>query len=198
MHVTERHPLHGNPPIARARARAVLPMLWLFSDARNDAGLDDALTRLPHGSGFVFRHYHLDDAERRERFDALAAIARRAGHLVILADTAEVARAWGADGVYGPAAMHAADDLWRLAAAHDGDELEAANGARVDGVFLSPVFATASHPGAPTLGPMGFQVLAQRSLVPVIALGGVTRANAPWLDWPRWGAIDGLASPLSA
>ncbi|MFN5818931.1 MAG: thiamine phosphate synthase, partial [Novosphingobium sp.] len=36
-----------------------LPAIWLLSDARNDAVLERALMRLPRGSGFVFRHYHL-------------------------------------------------------------------------------------------------------------------------------------------
>ena len=39
---------------------------------------------------------------------------------------------------------------------------------------------------------MGFRVLAQQSPVPVIALGGMTYERAEMLDWPRWGAIDGL------
>ena len=45
--------------------RQSLPQLWLLSDARNDAGLEQALRRLPRGSGFVLRHYHLPPAERR-------------------------------------------------------------------------------------------------------------------------------------
>ena len=63
-----------------------------------------------------------------------------------------------------------------------------------DGIFLSPVFPTASHPEAETLGIHGFHVLAQQSPIPVIALGGMTHDRARELDWPRWGAIDGLGS----
>lgn len=173
-------------------------MLWLFSDQRNDAWLPPALERLPERSAFVFRHYHLEGAARRERFDTLAAIARNAGHRVILSDTQSVAKDWGADGVYGVASLEPCADLIRLATAHNGDELQTANRAQVDGVFLSPVFATASHPGATSLGAMGFSVLAQQALMPVIALGGMTHTRARQLDCPRWGAIDGLASPLSA
>src|SRR5690606_38001039 len=64
--------------------RRALPDLWLFSDERNDAGLEDALRRLPPGSGFVFRHYRLAPDERRARFEALAAIGRAAGHAMVL------------------------------------------------------------------------------------------------------------------
>ncbi len=168
-----------------------LPLLWLLSDQRNDAGLEDALRQLPHGSGFVFRHYHLDDGERRKRFDELQRIARENAHTVILSRAA----GWGEDGTYGATRQGAG--LW-LATAHNGEELRTAVAAGADAIFLSPVFPTASHPGVPTLGVFGFQVLAQQSPVPVIALGGMTHERAIELDWPRWGAIDGLVSTNSA
>ena len=77
-------------------------------------------------------------------------------------------------------------------------DLVPALAARSDGIFLSPVFPTASHPGAITLGSAGFHALARLSSVPVIALGGMTAARARDLGWPRWGAIDGLASTKAA
>ena len=169
-------------------ARQSLPLLWLLSDARNDAGLEQALQVLPQGSGFVFRHYHLPTEERRARFDALAALARLRGHLVILSGVED----WGADGHYGAAG--ALGSGLRLATAHDGDELQQAIAAGVDGIFLSPVFPTNSHPVGKTLGVLGFRVLAQQSPVAVIALGGMNAERARELDWPRWGAIDGLVS----
>ena len=179
-------------------APATLPLHWILSDERNDAGIEQALANLPEASGFVFRHYHLDGEKRRNRFTHLASCARLRRHSVILSGETETAREWGADGVYGSAALQRAPGLLRLATAHDGAELQAANAAGVDGVFLSPVFPTRSHPGAGALGPMGFAVLAQQSLVPVIALGGMTAERAQVLGWPRWGAIDGLADGLRA
>ena len=163
-----------------------LPLIWLLSDARNDAGLEAALRALPKWSGFVFRHYHLDPAERRSRFDELSTVARKCGHVVVLSGDGD----WGADGHYG--APERLGTGLRLATAHNGEEIEAAIEARADGIFLSPVFTTASHPGGTTLGAMGFSVLAQRSPVPVIALGGMNAERARELNWPRWGAIDGL------
>ena len=44
-----------------------VPNLWLLSDARNDAVLEQAIAQLPKGSGFVFRHYHLEPTERAAR-----------------------------------------------------------------------------------------------------------------------------------
>lgn len=180
-------------------ARQPLPLLWLLSDARNDAFLDTALADLPPGSGFVYRHYHLAPQQRADRFSALANVARAAGHAIVLSGSSALARQWGADGVYGdPERVLPSHDMLWLATAHDGDELAAAGRCGADGVFLSPVFATRSHPRRRPLGIHGFHVLAQQSAVPVIALGGMTKIRAALLDWPRWGAIDGLALPQAA
>ncbi|WP_234026265.1 thiamine phosphate synthase [Qipengyuania thermophila] len=174
-----------------------LPRVWLLTDARNDAVLDQAISALPPGSGVVFRHYHLSGHERQDRFAGIAAAARAAGHRVVLSASADEAAAWGADGAYGPLERLAPSaGLLRLAAAHDRRELLAAAAARVDGIFLSPVFPTRSHPGAPALGPDGFKELASLTRVPVIALGGMTAARARAMGWPRWGAIDGLAAKV--
>ena len=176
-----------------------LPLVWLLSDARNDGALANALADLPHGSGFVFRHYHLDLADRRARYDALMPLARNRNHLVILAgDDWRQARDWGADGIYGnrldPSAAIPHDMLW-LATARDQTELARANRNGANGIFLSPVHPTRSHPGTPPLGPVAFHRLAATSAAPVIALGGMTAALVRAMGWDRWGAIDGLSPP---
>ena len=179
--------------------RQTLPLLWLLSDARNDAGLEDALRDLPGGSGLVFRHYHLSGDARRARFDELSSLARAHGHWVILSGSAELARDWGADGIYGdPQSIDDAQGLKKLATAHNAEELQRACRIRADGVFLSPVFPTRSHPDGMVLGANGFKELGSQSSVPVIALGGMTHERARLLDWTRWGAIDGLVSTKSA
>ena len=159
-----------------------LPNIWLLSDARNDAVLERVLKRLPRGSGFVFRHYHLPEPERRTRFGTLAQIARARGIAVILSGTAAEARRWGADGSYG-SHRHAT-----LATAHSLRELREAAGASA--ILLSPVFPTRSHPDGKLLGPLRFRLLARRAPAPVIALGGMNRTTNRRLKWPRWAAID--------
>lgn len=172
-----------------------LPSLWLISDERNDAVLEAALARLPRGSGFVFRHYHLPDPARGARFLELRRRARRGGHMVVLADSAVTAAEWGADGIYGsPRALWPRrDGLVRLATAHSSAEIGMANRLGADAILLSPVFPTRSHPDAATLGPVRFRLLARLARSPVIALGGMSMAGARRLDWPRWAAIDGLS-----
>lgn len=176
---------HANP----------LPILWLISDARNDAGLEKALAALPRGSGFIYRHYHLDGPARHARFRALRRVARARGHVVILADSALTAREWGADGIYGaPRALYPRRaGLLHLATAHDFGELGLAARLGADAALLSPVFPTRSHPGGAVLGAVRFRLLARQVALPVIALGGMTTQRARALGWPCWAAIDGLS-----
>lgn len=172
-----------------------LPDLWLISDARNDAGLEQALMRLPRGSGFIYRHYHLDGPDRWERFRALRRVAQGRDHTIILADSALTATEWGADGIYGaPRALWPRrHGLLHLATAHNLTEIGLANRYGADAVLLSPVFPTRSHPGGKVLGPTQFRLLAKHSQVPVIALGGMDNHQVRALKWPRWAAIDGLS-----
>lgn len=175
-----------------------MPHIWLISDARNDAGLERAIARLPWGSGMVFRHYHLDAGERRERFDRLARLVRRRGGKIVLAGDIETARRWRADGVYGPPGSGAASGLIRLLTVHDMRELRMANAISqlTDFVLISPIFPTRTHPGGKTLGVAGFAALARLSRHPVIALGGMTfkRARQIAATTEAWAAIDGLSA----
>ena len=167
-----------------------VPQTVLLSDARNDERLESAISRLPRGSALVFRHYHLFPAARRARFAVLRRLCQRRGVLII---TAGEARGWRSDGHYGaPQTLGRAPGL-RLATAHSLAEIGAAVRARASAVLLSPVFPTRSHPGAPVLGPLRFLLLARRSPLPVIALGGMNRARAARLPVWGWAAIDGLA-----
>jgi thiamine-phosphate pyrophosphorylase len=179
----------------RVPTNQTLPQLWLLSDQRNDAVLEDALMRLPRGSGFIYRHYHLPPAERVARYWQVERIARARDHTVILADSALTAREWGADGTYGAplSLVPRRADMLMLATAHDMAEIAAANRARADAVLLSPAFATASHPEEPALSPVRFRTIARYAQMPVIALGGMTQRHADRLQWPRWAAIDGLS-----
>ena len=174
--------------------RQTLPDLWLLSDERNDAVLEEALVTLPKGSGFVFRHYHLPEPERRERFNQLGLICRLAGHLVVLAGTSDTALEWGADGVYAPPGkLGKREGLLRFATVHWAREIYLADRNQVDAMFLSPVYPTRSHPDRGCLGRSNFLELAARAKAPVIALGGMNAERAAELGWPRWAAIDGLS-----
>lgn len=174
-----------------------LPLIWLVSDARNDATLDQALTRLPRGSGLVFRHYHLSSPARRARFEALKRRAHNRGLRVILSGTPMEARRWGADGAYGSSsALAKGPAMTRLVTVHSLRDIARAR--RADAIVLSPVFPTRSHPGGATLGPTRFRLLSAVAPVPAIALGGMNQHRARTHRIARWAAIDGLAGASTA
>ncbi|MEN7537984.1 thiamine phosphate synthase [Aurantiacibacter flavus] len=176
--------------------RQSLPNLWLLSDARNDGVLEEALTRLPRGSAFVYRHYHLPPRKRIARWWRLRDLCLARDHLLVLADSALTAREWGAQGTYGaPLALYPQRaDLVQIATAHTMREIAQANRKRADAIMLSPAFATRSHPGAPHLGPVRWHLFAAHAQMPVIALGGMTAQTARRLGTQRWAAIDGLSA----
>lgn len=172
------------------RARQPLPDTWLMTDERLGARLFEAISRLPpHRSGIVFRHYSLPPAERRALFRRVKRIARRRGLLLLLAGPWTEAKAWGADGSHGRGPARGL----RSAPVHDLAEVRAAERAGADFLFLSPVYATRSHPGAEPLGEAGFAALARSTRLPVIALGGMDEERAKSLEALGaygWAAVD--------
>lgn len=174
---------------ARMAKRQTIPQVILMTDARTDAGLACALARLPRSSAVVFRHYHLVPHERHARFTWLRRLARLRGVRVI---GAQVPQSWHTDGAYGAVGDIAGKPGLKLATAHSLREIGAAVRGGAHAILLSPVFPTRSHPGGKALGAVRFLLLARQSPLPVIALGGITRARAARLPVHGWAAIDGL------
>lgn len=175
-----------------------LPMLWLLTDERIDtASLLRAAGRLPRGSGIILRHYRTPEAERRALFDRLRQVARRNCLMLLLAGTVGQALRWGADGAHGRAATRAPvpRGFVRSAPVHDMAELREAARGGANIVFVSPLFATRSHPGAAALGAFRFAALARAAPMPVMALGGVGSRHRQLirrLGASGHGAIDSL------
>lgn len=172
------------------RPRQPIPRLWLMTDERLGDALWPALARLPHGAGVVFRHYSLPLAERKALFARIERIARRR-RLILM-----VARPWRVSpliGVHG--ARHRQANL-RTAPAHSRREALAAVRAGADALFVSPVFATRSHPDAPALGVVRLGLITRGLGVPLIALGGMNHRRARALalqDIHGWAGIDAWA-----
>jgi thiamine-phosphate pyrophosphorylase len=120
-------------------------------------------------------------ARSPDRRAKLAAALRPLPHVLLIANDVGLAALVGADGIHlSEANAHEASHVrtqhpdWLITAAAHG-KLRAGP---FDALFLSPVFATASHPGAPALGAARANTLAKNSRAPVYALGGITPANA--------------------
>ena len=169
-----------------------LPKIWLMTDERLGDDLLPAIQRLPARSGVIFRHYHLDAAARKFLFGQVMHMCRRRGHVLLLAGDERTAIRWHADGFH--QRSRRASRLLHSAPVHDAREIAGVKAASPDLLFLSPIFATNSHPGARPLGPLAFNRLAKlASPSHIIALGGMNRRNAQILS-PRlihgWASID--------
>lgn len=167
--------------------RHPLPRLWLMTDERMGEALWRALERLPRGSGIVFRHYGLDEGERRALFAKVTKIAHRRNLVVVRAG-----RRLGRqeEGVHGGRRTGA---MFLTFPAHSRREAIAAVRRGADLLFVSPVFATRSHPGARTLGRVRLGLMIRGLDVPVIALGGMDArraASLKALGVYGWAGID--------
>lgn len=171
-------------------------MLWLFTDARRLSDPLGAVARLPSGlCGVVFRHD--GDPRRAELGLALARLCRgRRLPLVVAGDwRLAVALRAGLHLRGGRPPPHA--PRWRrlvTSSAHGVAEMRRARRAGAGIAFLSPAFATASHPGVGPLGPTRWGRIARGAGPAVAALGGIDGATVRRL--PRFcigaGAIAAL------
>ena len=163
----------------------------LFTDERMGDGLFDALARLPEGSGVLFRHKSLARNERAALGERVAAVCRERHLILSVSEDVALARVLGAVMVHKPTSDPG--DLRFSLPVHDGGEALAARQSGAALIYVSPVFPTASHPGAPHLGPelaRQFAIMADR---PAIALGGMTEQRFEALDqdiFSGWAAID--------
>lgn len=171
--------------------RARHPDRWLMTDERQGAALWGALERLPRGGGVVFRHHATPARERARLFARVAAVARRRGLVLVRAGAIPFRRETGRHGRRGSGLV-----TWP---AHSRREAIAAVRAGAALVFVSPVFATRSHPGARTLGPLRAAAIARGLPVAPIALGGVDerryRRRLRALGFAGYAAIDAWSRP---
>ncbi|CAL1241092.1 Nudix family hydrolase [Candidatus Methylocalor cossyra] len=112
------------------------------------------------------------------------ATGRSLGLTVLVDGSPELAQRVGAAGLHLNSAelwvvqeRPLAPDRWLAASCHDGEQLRRAARIGADFAVLSPVGATATHPGAAPLGWDGFAALAELATIPVFALGGLGLAD---------------------
>ncbi len=187
--------------LARARLARAATRFGRLVLATDDDRLPDPLPAaraLPRGSWIILRAR--DAARRTELAAALKMIAHARGLALLIANDAALAARIGTDGLHLSQANARDAGHWRArhpqwiitAAAHS---LRACT-RDADAVLLSPVFATASHPGAVVLGAIRARLIARASPVPVYALGGIdtkTVRNLNGADFAGVAAISALS-----
>lgn len=174
-----------------------------MTDERIGEALWPALRRLPPGSGVVFRHHATAPAMRRALLRRIERIATARRLLVLVAGGAGgKGGAHGGGGVHGGARGHGRGGGRgvgpRSSAAHDRREAIAGVRQGATLLFVSPVFATRSHPQASPLGQRRAARIGQGLGVAVIALGGMNERR--WRRIRRsgfdgWAAIDAWLPP---
>jgi len=163
-----------------------MPPLVLMTD---DERLTDPLAAaraLPFGSMVVVRSRN--GVRRRVLAVAMMTVARRRGLIVLIASDGKLAAACGADGVHLPevdlegAARERACHGSFLITASVHSFAAVGRARNVDAIFLSPIFATKSHPGHAALSAVRANFIARAARVPVYALGGIDPRNAARLS----------------
>jgi len=191
-----------------------LPQLILITDTARYAGetFFDAVEQglLGGADAVLVREKQLTSAK-------LLALASRLRHMtharharLIIHSQADVATAVDADGVHlASADVHAVASVRQWlndprktvsVSCHNADELAQAAVCGADFALLSPVFATASHPGKAHLGVAVFHQLVAAAALPVIALGGIDADNCERLQTTNVAVISailGAADPAS-
>jgi thiamine-phosphate pyrophosphorylase len=168
-----------------------LPKLYAITDRRL-SGLSHAeqVARLCEGGARVvqLREKHLAPREFYGEAEAALRVARARGVRLIVNDRADVALALGADGVHlGQDDMPPTAARALLGAAafiglstHSVAQAVAAARLPVDYIAIGPVFNTSSKANPePVVGLEGVRLVREAvGRIPLVAIGGVTRANA--------------------
>jgi len=154
------------------------PPLWYFTDFVRAPDPLPVIARLPRFcAGVVFRHDHAPD--RAALAAEVAALCKSRGIPLVIAGDTRLAASLAA-GVHLRAGRWP-DFLRRrglvTASAHNAAEIRRARRAGAAVIFISPVFASLSHPETRSLGPVRWARLARLAGGTAYALGGVTGAN---------------------
>ena len=186
--------LPANAPIMRALALPPVYAISNLAELGEKPYLDALQAALNKGLRLVqIREKYLHKDEFINIAKQVIALAKPYGAKVLISQDIALARNLGADGVHLPS-----QDLMMLktkpkadlqenfpnffivsASCHNEEELQHAENLQLDFVVLSPVKSTLSHPEAEPIGWQAFAELAQKTTLPVYALGGMALTDLP-------------------
>lgn len=133
-----------------------------------------------------FRHKEHFSAAVVDELRTIAAMCRTAGALLIVDDRPDIARMVGAAGVHVGQDDLSPDEARRVMGSgligystHNREQLMKGVASGADYLALGPLFATASKGNPdPVVGLDGLRELAPLVSLPLVVIGGITRANA--------------------
>lgn len=167
-----------------------VPLLCLVTDRTACLGrpLENVVIEAVRaGVGMVqLREKNLPAMELLDLGKRLLGPVRAAGALLVVNDRIDVALALGADGVQLGRGSLPVREARRLlgdsalvgVSAHSLEEVVDAEAAGADYAVLGTIFETRSHPGSAGAGPVLVAEVTFSARIPIIAIGGITPANA--------------------
>ena len=184
-HITVAPILPANAPIMHALALPPVYAISNIAEMGETPYLDALQAALNKGLRLVqIREKHLTKEEFVRVSAQIIKLAKPYNATVLISQDIALARDLGAQGVHLPS-----QDLLMLktkpaglmvsASCHSEAELVHAEMLGLDFVVLSPVKSTQSHPEIDALGWKAFADMAQKTTLPVYALGGMTLTDLP-------------------
>jgi thiamine-phosphate pyrophosphorylase len=172
--------------------KAGLPRLYPILDtgslARRNCRVETAAEAMLAGGARILQLRHKEQFSRAvfREAECVAAMCRQAGVLFIVDDRSDIALMLGAGCHVGqddlpPAAARRVIGAERILgySTHNLEQLRAAAAEPVDYLAFGPVFATGSKPNPdPVVGTAGLRAAKKETGLPLVAIGGITRANA--------------------
>src|ERR1700732_5116858 len=168
-----------------------LPRLYCIADSRCLATTSEllAFAEALAAGGFTVLQYRDKSRQAREMLDQARELKRNLGSSVrlIMNDRAALCRAAGFDGVHVgqddllPESVRRiiGPDRWLGVSTHNPEQVQEAEQTTADYLDIGPVFSTASKEKPdPVVGLEGVRRARQLTRKPLVAIGGITRANA--------------------
>lgn len=185
-----------------------IPPIVLMTDEKRLSDPIPAIIGLPSQSMVIFRHYGLARADRTKLAYRVRRTCRQYGHLCMIANDLALALRLDADGIHLPEYRigktphiyrQIPHDMLVTSSCHSMQTLRKlallAPDQRPDGVLISPIFATQSHPDQPG---MAFSAFLQRTALCrslgliTIALGGIKPDNVAMLRGSGVASLAGI------
>ena len=177
--------LPANAPIMKALALPPVYAISNIAEMGESSYLDALQGALNKGLKLVqIREKHLTKDAFISIATQIIALAKPYNATVLISQDIALARELGAHGVHLPSQSllmlrTKPAGLMVAASCHNAAELTHAELLDLDFVVLSPVKSTQSHPEVDALGWQKFNALAQKTSLPVYALGGMTLSDLP-------------------
>lgn len=182
--------------LSARKTPADFPALWLMTDSTRLHDPVTAVKQLPIGAGVVLRDYQ--STNRLSLAHDLSRLCRTRGLKLLIGADPLLARQVDANGVHWPkwaikrARLASRDPNWLITfAAHDKALLTAGKLCGAHAAFVSPIFATASHPEAQPIGITQLAAMTHTADLPIIALGGIDHRNVTLL---KGSGVAGIAA----